>query len=66
LLGASQFILIGEVGFQWNNLPDYKKDPTAVRYGRNFIFGPGPESRLWRAMQRVEHIGRRLPERRLP
>ena len=42
LLGASQYILIGEVGFQWNNLPDYKKDPTAVRYGRNFIFGPGP------------------------
>jgi hypothetical protein len=42
LFGAGQYILIGEVGFQWNNLPDYKKDPAAVRYGRNFIFGPGP------------------------
>jgi hypothetical protein len=41
-LGASQYILVGEVGFQWNNLPDYKKDTNAVRYGRNFIFGPGP------------------------
>ena len=37
-----QYVLVGEVGLQWNNLPDYKNDPTAVRYGRNFIFGPGP------------------------
>lgn len=44
LLGASQYILIGEVGFQKNTLPDYKNDPTAVRYGRNFIFGPGPSA----------------------
>ena len=42
LLGAGQYVLIGEVGLQWNNLPDYRTDPTAVRYGRNFIFGPGP------------------------
>jgi Protein of unknown function (DUF1302) len=44
LLGANQYILIGEVGFQRNTLPDYKNDPNAVRYGRNFIFGPGPSA----------------------
>ncbi|WP_290866606.1 DUF1302 domain-containing protein [Aquabacterium sp.] len=42
LLGAGQYVLIAEAGFQWNDLPNYKKDPTAVRYGtRAFIFGPG-------------------------
>lgn len=41
VLGASQYLFIAEVGFQFNNLPDYKKDPTALRYNRAFIFGPG-------------------------
>jgi hypothetical protein len=39
LLGAQNMLLIGEVGFQWNDVPDYKKDNT--RYGRSFIYGPG-------------------------
>jgi hypothetical protein len=41
ILGAGQYLFIGEVGFQQNNLPDYKSDPTALRYNRAFIFGPG-------------------------
>jgi hypothetical protein len=41
ILGAGQYLFVAEVGFQFNNLPDYKEDPTAVRYGRPFIFGPG-------------------------
>lgn len=41
LLGAGQYIFIAEAALQMNNLPDYKKDPNAVRYNRAFIFGPG-------------------------
>lgn len=41
ILGAGQYLFVGEVGFQQNNLPDYKSDPSALRYGRAFIFGPG-------------------------
>lgn len=41
VLDAGQYLLIGEVGFQHNNLPDYKSDPTALRYNRAFIFGAG-------------------------
>lgn len=41
ILGAGQYLFIAEVGFQFNNLPDYKKDPNAVRYNRAFIFGSG-------------------------
>lgn len=41
ILGASQYIFIAEAALQLNNLPDYKKDPTAIRYNRAFIFGPG-------------------------
>jgi hypothetical protein len=41
ILGAGQYLLVAETGFQWNNLPDYKSDPTALRYGRGFIFGGG-------------------------
>jgi hypothetical protein len=41
ILGAGQYLFIAEVGFQANNLPDYKKDPSATRYNRAFIFGPG-------------------------
>ncbi|SFB01226.1 Protein of unknown function [Collimonas sp. OK607] len=44
ILGASQYSLIGEVGFQWNNLPNYKDDPNAPRYNRAFIFGAGSSS----------------------
>jgi len=35
LLGAQQYLLIGEVGFQWADLDD------SVRHNRAFIFGPG-------------------------
>lgn len=42
ILGAGQYIFIAEAALQLNNLPDYKKDPTAVRYNRAFIFGAGP------------------------
>lgn len=38
LLGAEQYLLVGEVGFQWNDLD------TNLRYNRPFIFGPGPSS----------------------
>ncbi len=41
LFGADQYLLVGELGFQWNNLPDYQNDPNATRYNRAFIFGPG-------------------------
>lgn len=41
ILAADQYLFIAEVGYQTNNLPDYKSDPTALRYGRPFIFGPG-------------------------
>lgn len=41
ILGANQYIFIGEVAYQTNNLPDYKKDPNALRYNRPFVFGVG-------------------------
>lgn len=41
ILGASQYIFVAEVAAQFNNLPDYHKDPSAIRYNRAFIFGPG-------------------------
>ena len=41
ILGAGQYLFIGEVAYQTNNLPDYKKDPNALRYNRAFIFGAG-------------------------
>ena len=41
ILGADQYVFIGEVAYQTNNLPDYKKDPNALRYNRPFIFGAG-------------------------
>lgn len=40
-LGAQQWLLIGEVGFQWNDLPDYRNNPNAIRINRPFIFGQG-------------------------
>lgn len=39
MLGAQNLTVIGEAGFQWNNLPD--NDGTNVRYGRGFIYGVG-------------------------
>ncbi|MBK6908135.1 MAG: DUF1302 domain-containing protein [Rhodocyclaceae bacterium] len=39
MLGASAGLAIGEVGFQWNNVPE--NNGTNLRYGRNFIFGTG-------------------------
>lgn len=41
ILGGDLYVFVAEAGFQWNNLPDYKSDPSALRYGRGFIFGPG-------------------------
>lgn len=41
LLGGDQYLFVAEAAYQWNNLPDYKSDPTALRYGRGFVFGPG-------------------------
>jgi hypothetical protein len=39
VLGADNFLIIGEVGSQWNNVPDYTTG--AVRYGRAFAWGYG-------------------------
>jgi hypothetical protein len=39
VLGADNMLIVGEVGAQWNNVPDYKKDN--VRYGRGFMWGYG-------------------------
>lgn len=41
ILGAGQYVFVAEAGFQWNNLPDYKNNPNALRYNRGFIFGAG-------------------------
>lgn len=41
ILNAGQYQFVAETGFQWNNLPDYKDDPNALRYGRGYILGPG-------------------------
>ncbi|MGB5103684.1 MAG: DUF1302 domain-containing protein [Steroidobacteraceae bacterium] len=39
IMGAESMLVIGEVGAQWNNVPDYTKG--GVRYGRGFMFGTG-------------------------
>jgi hypothetical protein len=39
ILGADNMLIIGEVGAQWNNIPDYTTG--AVRYGRGFMWGHG-------------------------
>ena len=41
ILGAGQYLFIAEVALENANVPDYKKDPTAIRYGRPFVFGAG-------------------------
>jgi hypothetical protein len=38
-LGADNIVLVGEVGGQWNDIPNYKKGGR--RYGRGFMFGTG-------------------------
>ncbi|MNF24121.1 hypothetical protein D3C76_578720 [compost metagenome] len=38
VFGAENLTVVGEVGFQWNNVPDFKDNE---RYGRSFIFGFG-------------------------
>ena len=40
ILNSQQYLLIGEVGMQWNDL-----DLNELRYNRGFIFGPGPDAR---------------------
>jgi hypothetical protein len=37
VLGADNLLLVGEVGMQWNDVPDY--DDGNVRYGRGFMWG---------------------------
>lgn len=44
ILGAQNLTVIGEAGFQWNNVPDYKNGGR--RYGRGFIFGNGTSSSI--------------------
>jgi hypothetical protein len=39
VLGAESFLLVGEAGAQWNNVPDYTEG--GVRYGRGFMYGTG-------------------------
>ncbi len=39
VLGADNLLFIGEVGMQWNDVPDY--DDGNVRYGRGFMWGYG-------------------------
>jgi hypothetical protein len=41
VLGSQSMLLIGEVGLQSNDVPDFK-NPDNVRYGRAFIYGAGP------------------------
>ncbi|KAA0973526.1 DUF1302 domain-containing protein [Pseudomonas sp. ANT_J28] len=43
VLGAETLTIIGEVGFQWNNVPQGASDP---RYGRGFVYGVGSDSSL--------------------
>ncbi len=39
LIGAENTLLIGEIGMQTNNVPDYTEG--GVRYGRGFMYGTG-------------------------
>ena len=39
ILGSQNLLIVGEVGGQWNNVPDYTKG--GVRYGRGFMYGTG-------------------------
>jgi hypothetical protein len=44
VLGAENFLVVAEVGYQENNVPDYLDG--AVRYGRGFMFGVGSNPAL--------------------
>jgi hypothetical protein len=39
ILGADNLLIVGEVGMQKNNVPDYTKG--GIRYGRGFMYGSG-------------------------
>jgi hypothetical protein len=39
ILGADNILVIGEVGAQWNDVPDFTKG--TIRYGRGFMHGYG-------------------------
>jgi hypothetical protein len=39
ILGAENMLVVGEIGSQWNDVPDYTKG--GIRYGRGFMFGTG-------------------------
>ena len=40
ILGASSLLLVGEIGVQSNDVPDYEKAGN-LRFGRAFIYGAG-------------------------
>ena len=39
IIGAENMLIVGEIGGQWNNIPDYTKG--GIRYGRGFMYGTG-------------------------
>jgi len=39
VLGSQNLVVVGEIGGQWNSLPDYTKGGR--RYGRGFMYGVG-------------------------
>jgi len=39
VLGAENMLVVGEIGSQWNDVPDYTKG--GIRYGRGFMYGFG-------------------------
>jgi hypothetical protein len=39
VLWADNMLIVGEIGGQWNNIPDYSKG--GIRYGRGFMYGTG-------------------------
>ncbi|RUT76920.1 DUF1302 domain-containing protein [Marinobacter sp. NP-6] len=39
ILNAQRYLLVAEVGMQWNDLDD------DLRYNRGYVFGPGPDAR---------------------
>ena len=40
ILGAESTLIVGEIGAQWNDVPDYTK-LGSLRYGRGFMYGTG-------------------------
>jgi hypothetical protein len=36
---ADNMVIVGEIGAQWNNIPDYTEG--GIRYGRGFMYGTG-------------------------